>query len=136
MKYLRTTIGIVLGITVCVTASNQITFGAGKSLSPSQQQICNGVQTVPGAGSNCTTSPGSPTLNGVIAAVVNILSAAIGILAIIMIMFAGFRYVNAGGDSGKISSAKDTIIYAIVGLVVAGFAQAIVRLVLHKSGIG
>jgi hypothetical protein len=49
-----------------------------------------------------------------------------------MIIFAGFKYVTSGGDSSKIGSAKNTLIYAVVGLVVAGLSQIIVRYVVTK----
>jgi hypothetical protein len=93
-----------------------------------KDEICSGVGAASG-GSGCSTPTGSPTVNSVINTVINIISAFVGIVAVIMIVFAGFRYVTSGGDSGKISSAKNTLIYAIVGLVVAGLAQIIVRYV-------
>lgn len=43
----------------------------------------------------------------------------IGIVAVIMIMWGGFKWVTAAGNSGKISDAKDTIYNAIIGLVLA-----------------
>jgi hypothetical protein len=95
--------------------------------------ICNGIGAAAG-GNNCSGASG-PNLTTVIAAVINVLSIIVGIAAVIMIMLGGFRYITSGGDSGKIAGAKDTIIYALVGLVVVAFAQAIVKLVLHKVGI-
>jgi len=50
-----------------------------------------------------------------------------------MIIIGGFKYVTSGGDSTKISSAKSTIFYALIGLVVVALAQVIVRLVLTKA---
>jgi hypothetical protein len=64
--------------------------------------------------------------------VISILSYIIGAVSVIMIIIGGFRYVVSAGDSGSITSAKNTIIYAIVGLVIAIFAQVIVRFVLGK----
>jgi hypothetical protein len=93
-----------------------------------KDEICSGVGAASGA-SGCAAPKGSPTVNGVINTVINIMSAFVGILAVIMIIYAGFRYVTAGGDSSKISTAKNTLIYAIVGLVVAGLSQVIVRYV-------
>jgi hypothetical protein len=49
-----------------------------------------------------------------------------------MIMVGGFKYVTSGGDGSKVSSAKSTIIYAIVGLVIVALSQGIVKLVLNK----
>ena len=49
-----------------------------------------------------------------------------------MIIYGGMRYITSGGDSGKITSAKNTIIYALIGLVVVALAQFIVKFVLNK----
>jgi len=64
---------------------------------------------------------------------INIFSVIVGVVAVIMIIFGGFRYITSGGDSGNISSAKQTIIFAIVGLVVVALAQIIVRFVLSRA---
>lgn len=61
---------------------------------------------------------------------VNIMLFAVGILAVIMIIWGGIRYVLSGGDSGAVSSAKKTILYAVVGLIVAILAYAIVNFII------
>jgi hypothetical protein len=58
--------------------------------------------------------------------IIDLLSYIIGIAAVIMIIFAGFRYVTSGGDSGSVKNAKNTLIYAIVGLAIAALVQVIV----------
>lgn len=98
-----------------------------------QSDICNGIGAASGSG-GCKTTSG-PTLTDIIAAVINILSLIVGIAAVIMIIIGGSLYVTSNGDSGKISNAKNTIIYALVGLVITAFAQAIVKFVLDKTGI-
>ncbi len=52
--------------------------------------------------------------------------------AVFMIVLGGLRYVLSGGDSAGIRSAKDTIIYALVGLVIAVFAFSIVNFVIGR----
>ena len=61
---------------------------------------------------------------------VNIMLFAVGILAVIMLIWGGIRYVLSGGDSGAVSSAKKTILSAVVGLIVAILAYAIVNFVI------
>jgi len=61
--------------------------------------------------------------------VVNILLFILGAIAVIMIVVGGIRYTTSNGDSGQTKSAKDTILYAVVGLVVAMLAYAIVNFV-------
>lgn len=92
-------------------------------------EVCAGIATASGKGCNGSNT----TLNNVVANGVNILSVVIGIVAVVMIMVAGFRYVTAGGDSGKLGAAKNTLVYAIVGLVIVGLAQSIVHFVLHAA---
>ena len=86
-----------------------------------------------GSNAGCTSDPSNGvSLTNVIRAVIQILSIVIGVVAVIMIMIGGFKYVTSGGDSSSVSSAKNTILYAVVGLVVAGLAQIIVFYVLGK----
>jgi len=56
----------------------------------------------------------------------------VGIVSVIMIIYGGFKYISSGGDSGNVQSAKNTIIYAVIGLVVVAMAQFIVQFVLNK----
>ena len=54
----------------------------------------------------------------------------VGIVAVIMLIIGGIRYVISGGDSKKVTDAKNTVLYAIIGLVIAVFAYAIVNFVI------
>lgn len=104
-----------------------------------QQQIDNGLC----AGSNLqfTASPGqcsaagsdaNTRINNIVHTVVNLLSAIVGIVAVIMIIIGGFRYITSGGNDTSVTAAKNTILYAIIGLVVVALAQIIVRFTLSK----
>lgn len=84
-------------------------------------EIQKGVTSVGGGG--------QPTLGTQIKTIVNILLFVLGAIAVIMIVIGGIRYTTSNGDSGNIKSAKDTILYAVVGLVVAIMAYAIVNFV-------
>lgn len=55
-----------------------------------------------------------------------------GAISILIIVIAGFQYVVSGGDPQKTSRAKDTILYAVIGLVVAISAFTIVTFVLGR----
>lgn len=61
--------------------------------------------------------------------VINVLLFIIGAIAVIMIIIGGIKYVLSNGDSSQITSAKNTIMYAVIGLVVALLAYAIVNFV-------
>ena len=77
-----------------------------------------------------TKKGSSDDLTKGITTVVNVLLFVLGAVAVIMIIIGGIRYSTSGGDSSQIQSAKNTILYAVVGLIVAILAYAIVRFVL------
>ncbi len=61
--------------------------------------------------------------------IVNTMLFILGIIAVIMIVIGGIRYVVSNGDSSAVAGAKNTILYAVIGLVVAILAYAIVNFV-------
>ena len=70
-----------------------------------------------------------PKLEDGIKDIVNILLFILGAIAVIMIIIGGIRYTTSNGDAGSIKGAKDTILYSVIGLVVAILAYAIVNFV-------
>ena len=70
--------------------------------------------------------------SGLIKTVVNVLLWAVGALSVIMIIFSGFRYITSAGDTSKTKSAQSTLIYSVVGLIVAIMAWAIVNMVINR----
>lgn len=89
-------------------------------------------QILIGVGETDDKCDGSDVTN-FIGSIVEIVSVVTGVAAIIMLLIAGFKYITSGGDSGKISSAKNTLIYAMVGIAVAVLAQVIVNFVIGVS---
>ena len=81
---------------------------------------------------DCNVEEGTTKVNELITSIVNIFSIIVGLISVVMIIYGGFRYVTSGGDSNNVSNAKNTIIYAIIGLVVVALAQFIVQFVLDK----
>ena len=73
-------------------------------------------------------------INGVLNQFTNIALYVIGFISVVMLIWGGLRYVISGGDSKKITDAKNTILYALIGLVVAFLAYAIVNFVLNAIG--
>lgn len=72
--------------------------------------------------------------NGIITKVVQIMVFIIGIIAVFTIIFAGFRMIISNGDPNTITTSRNAILYAIVGIVVAALSQSIVTFVLTKVG--
>ena len=96
-----------------------------------QDGVCKGFQTT-GADS-CDDDGGDSSFAGLSKKIINIFSVVVGSVSVIMIIIGGFRYIISGGDSTGVSGAKNTILYAIVGLVIVLFAQVIVRFVLTNT---
>ena len=80
-----------------------------------------------GLDSSATGTSGS--VSDIIGTVVNVLLFLLGAVCVIMIIVGGFRYVTSNGDQSAVKAAKDTILYAVVGLIVAIAAYAIASFV-------
>jgi len=100
---------------------------AGSNFTVDTAETCD--VTVAGADGKTATT----RVNSIITTIINIFSVVVGVVAVIMIIVGGLKYITSGGDSGNITSAKNTILYAIVGLIVVALAQIIVRFVLAKA---
>lgn len=68
--------------------------------------------------------------NGVFRQVTNTILYFVGIIAVIMLIWGGIRYVVSGGDAKKVTDAKNTILYAIIGLIISFLAYAIIQFVI------
>lgn len=71
--------------------------------------------------------------NGVLLRVVRIVSIIAGIAAVIMMMVGGFMYITSNGDASKATTGRNTIIYAVVGLLVIALGQAIITLFVNTT---
>lgn len=125
LQKLTATLAIAMGLIVILSPG--IVLAAP---SESTKAVCEGVGLA-GGGTGCA-DPAGPTVQTSVAAVVNILSLVVGIAAVIMVIVGGFKYIISSGDSSNIKSAKDTVLFAIIGLIIVALAQVIVRFVLRK----
>lgn len=64
--------------------------------------------------------------------ITNTLLIAVGVISVIMIIIGGIRYALSGGDENGVKGAKDTILYAVIGVVVSLLAYAIVNFVIGR----
>lgn len=94
---------------------------------------CTKRATADDPNSACTETKSESSLNKLVTTIVNILSVIVGVIAVIFVIIGGAKFITSGGDSGKVSSAKSTVIYAIVGLIIVALAQIIVKFVLSKA---
>lgn len=108
--------------------------GVFSPLAPATYAQCDDKNLSASSGVNCAQGTGTPaTLFGdgsIFNTIVNVLLFVIGAISVIMLIYGGIRYTISGGDSSGVTAAKNTILYAIVGLVVAFLAYAIVNWVL------
>lgn len=78
-----------------------------------------------------TTPAGSNgNLMDTVNVIINVALGIIGLVAVVMIIVGGLNYTTSAGDAAKVKKAKDTIMYGVIGLVVALLAFAIVNFVL------
>ena len=128
-------IGVVLAICLVVVATPAVlavSAGTAFAATDPKASVCEGVGL---AGGSCDpdASQSGPTVNSTVKLAVNILSFIVGVASVIMIMIGGFKYVISSGDSGNVQGAKNTILYAVIGLIVVALAQVIVRFVLNST---
>ncbi|MGB4759503.1 MAG: pilin [Candidatus Saccharimonadales bacterium] len=90
-------------------------------------EVCDSI----GAGSDCKQT-GGVSINNAVSWVINVISWGVGVIAVIMIIVAGAKFMTASGDSGKIASARTALVWAIIGLIVAALAQVMVKFVLKS----
>lgn len=72
--------------------------------------------------------------DGVVPKIIKTILYIVGILSVIIIIYGGVQYTISTGDQSKVTSAKNTIIYGVVGLLISIFAYAIVSFVLNQLG--
>lgn len=104
-----------------------LTLCAGKAMALTAQE-----------GAEAVRADGMPAelvgVDGVFTKFSNIALYAVGAISVIMLIWGGLRYITSGGDSKKITDAKNTILYAIIGLIIAILAFAIINFVLNTIG--
>lgn len=86
----------------------------------------------------CTLNPamcaGKETdVNNIFKTIVNVLLFVVGIIAVIMIIISGIRYTASAGNANSVAGAKNTLLYSVIGLVVAIFAYAIINFIVFKA---
>lgn len=130
-KNLLLSAALVFGVTLSVAAFAQADY-ARAACSSAKECACEGSGSTY-SGGKCTNAdaPGGGDLTKIFKTITNILLLIIGAVAVIVLIIAGLRYVTSSGDASKVKAAKDTILYAVVGIIVALLAYAIVNFVIN-----
>ena len=103
-------------------------------VAPEAGAVCSGNDLSIKGGVDCAQGNDQPAElfsgeNSIFRRITNILLFLVGAISVIMLIIGGIRYVISGGDQNQVTSAKNTILYAIVGIVVAFLAYAAVNFV-------
>lgn len=106
-------------VTVHAQLENKISCGAELNVDPNAECVPD-------------DTGATERVNNIVKLVINLFSLIVGVISVIMIIIGGLKYITSGGDSGNVTGAKNTILYAVIGLVVVALAQFIVRFVLAK----
>jgi hypothetical protein len=120
IKYLMLTLGLVLGLNLLVVP---VTAGA--------LDVCTGDVSKTDL---CPNGGKAYSFDQVVGIIVNTLLFLVAAVSVIVIIIAGIYYTSSGGDAALVKRAKDALLYAVVGLVVAILAYAIVNFVIKAFG--
>ena len=111
-------------------------LNAGTTFAATKRYSCPGdPKTMVDDLTKCKDFSGGSNQNDLMATVntiINVIIGVIGFVAVVVIILGGVQYTTSAGDPGKVKKAKDTILYGIIGLVVALLAFAIVNFVLNS----
>lgn len=125
LKIFIITLSVSLGsVLVLLPATSQAALFSG-----AKSQACSGISLHDNT--PCDSASGT-TLSDILKVALNILSIVVGIIAVVMIIVGGIKYALSQGESNNTNSARNTIIYAIVGMVIVALAQIIVRFVFNN----
>lgn len=118
-----------LKILICGLAAMFGVVTLGMAPVMAADEICSSLTGELAEVAGCGNTTTADTLAG---KVINVLLYVVGILAVVMIIWAGLTMTTSAGDAAKATKAKNTMIYAVAGLVVAILAYAIVNFVVKK----
>jgi hypothetical protein len=97
---------------------------------------CEGVGLTTGEAGCGDAATAKSDIGSVVKTIVDILSIIVGAASVIVIIISGLRFITSGGDSSRVASSRNTLLYAVVGLVIVLFAQVIVRYVVTEVDQG
>jgi hypothetical protein len=140
MKRIRTILismvavfGLAAPLAIPAVASAQANNPAQEPKADIEGGLSCGANLSFGDGCKEDTKGAADDVDNLVTNVVDVLSLVVGTVAVIMIIIGGLQYVLSGGDSGKVGNSKNTILYAVVGLVVVALAQVIVRFTVQST---
>ena len=117
--------GLVTGVASAASSNTNVVASIASGL-------CEG-SNIGSDKKTCDANGSTDSIKKLASSIINIFSIIVGLVAVVMVIFGGFKYITSGGDSNSVSGAKNTLIYAIIGLIIVALAQFIVRFVLNTT---
>lgn len=124
---------LILGLAILMSFGTPVALsGSAMAFNPfGNPALCNSTTANSPA---CKTDKLDPVSGsdkeGILIKAANLLTLLVGVASVIMIIIGGILYALSSGDSARINTAKNTVLFAIIGMVVAVLAQALIRFVL------
>jgi ABC-type Fe3+ transport system permease subunit len=128
MKEMFKKIGLTVSAVALVAFSVIGLMGIGVYAAPGDK-VCEGVQYALGEKCDPDSDVAIDNVWAAATQVVNWILIIVGIICVVFIIFGGIRYATSGGDAEKVKGAKNTLLYAIIGLAIALLAALIVNVV-------
>jgi hypothetical protein len=116
-------------LTLAVVSAPVPVLAAG-AFQGSKDAVCSGVALDENA--TCDKVQPDRNVNDLVKKSLGIFSAVVGVIAVFVVLISGLKYMTSNGDASKTAQAKDTLMYAAIGLAIALLAQVIVRFVINK----
>jgi len=123
-----TLVSVLVFLGSLITFSPSIT-NAGP-LSGSKDEVCAGVALQPSG--VCDPNVAGGKLRHTVRIVIDVISVIAGIISVIFVIIAGFRFVTSGGEANAVASARSAAVYALIGLVVVAVSQILVKYVMFR----
>ena len=96
--------------------------------SPAAKQVLSGL-----SGDQVGGKCGENRVSNLFKNIVQLLSLVVGFVSVVVIIYAGFKYLASGGEQSRVANAKSTLLYAVIGLAVAALTQWLIHFVLFQA---
>ena len=128
-KIIKLSVLVLVGLFGLTSLSPTIVFAAG---STGYADVCS--QDVPQGVKDAAGCPGNSNsdLPTVIQNILNAIIGVAGVVSVVFIVIGGIQYITSTGDPGKTKKAKDTILYALIGLIICALSFAIVNFTISR----
>jgi hypothetical protein len=129
----------LFGILALLTLVCNVVVLTPQTASAQASTVCDGLSGITSGeevveSGECPETPGGgSTIKGIIEKGLNALTVIAGLVAVVMIIVSGVKFLTSGGDSNAVASARKTLLFAIAGIIIVAMSQFIVRFVINAA---